>query len=154
MANFKFFNIGQANAEIERLDTENKRLAGELAGTQENAKAVEASATEAQSKIKQAEADVTTARQTISSMTSQIATAQADLAKAAKERDDAKAIIEKPDGEIARRASVKAAEITAAQGQPPIASAPAANPAAPAKPAMTGLAKVEAAFAAQLTNSK
>ena len=145
MPNFKFFNIGQANAEIERLETENKNVVQQMTVLQDNAAAVEKRAV-------QLEADLATAKQTLSTVQTAFDKRAVEFATVVKERDEALATIAKPDGEIARQASIKAVAITAAQGQPPIAAAPVVNPAIPTVPALTGLIKVEAAFKAGLAN--
>jgi chromosome segregation ATPase len=129
---WKFLNIGKANAEIERLET---ALAAEQAKvttlTQErdaaktalaendseiakNAAAVQTEITQVKAERDQAKADLGTAKTTIATLT--------------QERDEAKAKLTDPKGTIQSAATTKAAEITAAQGQPPIAAVPTTAP--------------------------
>lgn len=81
-----------------------------------------------------------------------LVTAANSIATLTKERDDAKATIAAPAGAIQTAAAAKAAEITAAQGQAPIATAPVATPAAKATETtgLKGLAAVRAAIKAQI----
>ena len=108
------FSLSKAHKEIER-------LTAELATAQESAKSnskeeVEAliKANDELTKANDAlSADLATARQTISTLTTRAESAEAATAAAQK-------IIDNPEGEIAKRASAQAAEITARLGQPPL----------------------------------
>ena len=110
---FKIFNIGKANEEVTRLESEVDRLTKELAAEKENseliARAAECSKTTASNfevQIKQAQSDLATAKQTIGTLTA--------------ERDSFKAIVESPEGEIEKRASAKATDLAAKMGVPPL----------------------------------
>lgn len=146
MAAYKFFNIGKANAEIDRLAAENTELQTRLKAAEENAAEV-AKAPE------QLTADLATARQSIASLTAQIDTIKRDSASASARADASDAALksekESKAGEIAKAASAKAMEITASQGQPPLAGSPPENPGAQSKivdPKLKGRERVAAAL--------
>ncbi len=116
MAEFKFFNIGKANAEIIRLETELAGVRAELAAGKENATAIEASAEATQAELTQAKADLVTAKASISSITAAHDAVKAEL-KTANEK------LANPSQQVKEAASRKAMEITQGQGQPPVAGA-------------------------------
>jgi len=160
---WKFLNIGKANAEIERLE---KALADEQAKTaalnkerdelktaaEANDSEIARNAEATGKELIQAKADLATAKQSVSTLTTERDDAKAQLATVGKERDELKAKIADPKGAIQTAASAKAAEITGAQGQPPIATAPVATPAA--KPAeasgLKGFDAVQAGIKTQI----
>lgn len=121
----KILNIFKANKEIER-------LTAELATAQESAKGGAKEETEAISEANKAlskanadleaentqlKADLATGKQTIGTLSAQKEKAETELAAA-------QATIANPEGEIEKRAAIKAAEITAKLGQPPIPGTP------------------------------
>ena len=113
------------------------------------------------SALAQVHADLATAKASIASLSDEIATEksslkvtedrlvkmQADLnsniVALEKENADLKAKLADPKGEIQRLAALKAAEITAGQGQPPVPAAPAKGSAVAAN--LTGLERAIAA---------
>lgn len=125
---FKFFNIGKANDEIVRLESEVTRLNSELVAAKENAAQVESAAEQTKTDLAAAQSKVTELEKTISQNASDLSAANLKATEAAKERDDLKAIIEKPDGEIEKRAAIKAQEIVASQGGAIIPIKPQTSP--------------------------
>lgn len=92
---------------------------------------------------KQLRTELETARSTISSHSAETTKLKADLAAR-----DAEIVDLKLKAQTAEQiGSHKAAQITAAQGQPPIPLSPEANPATPKGPELTGLARTTAALA-------
>jgi len=161
---WKFLNIGKANAEIERLEKELAAEQGKVATLtkeRDDAKAaleandseIAKNAESVQKELTTAKADLTAAQGQVTAITKERDDAKAQLATVTKERDEAKAKLADPKGPIQTAAAVKAAEITAGQGQAtPIAVSPVATPAAKVEaPKLKGLAKVQAAIKAQLT---
>lgn len=149
MATFKFFNIGKANAEIERLEAELTKSQAETKAAKDNAAEVETAA-EATS------AELTKVRIDLKAAQDQVAAKDAEVAKVSAELKDAKEKLANPSAQVKEIASHKAAEITAAQGQPPVKVPAVENPAAPAKEKnnLSGFAKVQAAFKAQIAPQK
>jgi len=149
---FKFFNIGKANAEVDRLEAEVARLTSELQSAQENAGAVEKGAEELRSSLLEAskanatkDAEIARLNGLVAGKDTELATTKAELAKANEK-------LANPSAQIQQAASVKAAEITAAQGQPPVKASPVENPSKQeAKPELKGFAKARAAFKAELS---
>lgn len=117
MANFRVFNIGAANKEIDRLEAELTKTQAELVAVKENAAAVEANAAELSEKLSVAIHATVTAEAAATALIARAEKAEADL-KAANDR------LANPSEEIKVRASQEALKITAAQGQPPIPTAP------------------------------
>lgn len=74
---------------------------------------------------------------------SELTSAKAKIAELEKENSELKASAKTAE----QIGSIKAAQITAAQGQPPLPISPEANPANPKGPELTGLARVTAALA-------
>lgn len=114
----KFFQIGKANEEIDRLTaelakvtTERDALAGNDSSVAADAEKIKGELAAANAKGVQLESDLATARQTIASLTEGKTKAEADL-KAARET------IADPNGEIQKLAATKAQEIAAGQGIP------------------------------------
>jgi chromosome segregation ATPase len=122
MANFKFFDIGKANSEIERLETE-------LASAAANSQQVSDSALALSNEIKQVKADLATAQKTIGALQSQVAEKDIRLATLQTDLTKSNAALADPSGVVEIRASARALEIVAAQGAKPISTTPAATPA-------------------------
>lgn len=102
---------------------------------------------------------------TISKLTSDLAVANAQLATLNADKSALEAAISKhaeelaaKDAEVDKRAAAKALEVTAKQGQPPVALGAApqnpAQPQAPAETKLTGLARVAAAINKEIGNRK
>lgn len=129
MAAKQFFNVVKANAEIARLDAEVTKLTTErdeaVKAASENNGAAVAAAETATQRAETAESALAAANQRISTLTAAAGTEASKLANVTKERDDAKAVIADPKGEIAKQASAQAQQITASQGQPPLKTTPA-----------------------------
>lgn len=113
MASYKFFSVGKANAEIERLEVELAKSQSEAKEASDNASEVVTAAEASQATWKQASADLETSKTSISSLTARAEKAEAAL-KVATEQ------LASPPAQIQTAAALKAAEITSAQGQPPI----------------------------------
>jgi predicted RNase H-like nuclease (RuvC/YqgF family) len=138
----KIFNIGKANAEVERLEKEIESLKAEVSTLKENAESVARVAEQAQAE----------AASKIESLEKENAQLKAETEKA---QAELKAKNDSFSAEVEKAASAKALQITSAQGQPPIATkqqeqTPASNP----KTELKGLARVRAAFEAELAASK
>lgn len=110
---FKFFNIGKANEEIDKLEASVAQLTAERDAIRGNTGQVEAAAEKlksglaaADAKIVQLESELSTARTAGTSLTAELSAANAKLAN--------------PDERIKEAASIQAAEITAKLGQPPV----------------------------------
>jgi hypothetical protein len=101
MANFRFFNIGQANAEIDRLEAEALKLKQDFATASQDETA----------KLAQINADLVTARQTIATLTTQLDAANQTI----------------KDREAASSPSAQALAIVAAQGVPPVPQNPGSS---------------------------
>lgn len=156
MAAFKFFNIGKANAEIERLEAELTKSQSETKAAQENAGEVEASAEASVKELEKAKTDLKVAQDQVAAKDLQIAAKDSEIATVKAELKAANEKIANPSAQIIQLASHKAAEITAAQGQPPVKVQTNENPAAAGNEPnnLIGLAKVQAAFKAQLEKQK
>jgi len=146
---YKFFNIGKANEEIDKLEAAVAKLTAERDAIKDNDSTIAAEAEKlktrlasADAKVVQLDADLATARQSISSLTTERDAARSELATA-------NAALANPEQRIKEAASVQAAQITASLGQPPIA----AQPAAPPNPSagLTGLERAIAAHKASQT---
>ena len=127
-AAYKFFNIGKANEEIDRLEslvasltTQVETLKGNDSEIAAAAEKVKGELATASAKIVQLESDLGTARQTISTVTAARDKAETDL-------KEANAKLANPEQRIKEAASVHAAEITARLGQPPVVAAPTTAP--------------------------
>lgn len=144
-ASFKFFKIGEANSEIDRLTAENATLQGRITALEANPGEV-----------------VANVEKTLAEKDAEIAKHRADVDRLSKENEahaaklkETAAKIEGIDAEIDKRASAKALVITAAQGQPPLKGSGSQNPAAnktAIDPKLTGLEKAYAAHSAQTAN--
>jgi hypothetical protein len=99
---WKHFNIGKANAENERLETENANLTKRVAELEA-----------AQKAITDNESDVAKAA---TELTARLDVANKRIAELEKERDQLKADVKTAEASAAK----KALEITGAQGQPPV----------------------------------
>jgi chromosome segregation ATPase len=113
MAEYKFFNIGKANAEIERLTAELETVKAESVQSKQHAEEVEKAAEGIQAALVQAKADLETAKASVSTLTARAEKAESDF-KSAQDK------IANPDAQIVQIASRKALQITQAQGQPPV----------------------------------
>jgi chromosome segregation ATPase len=156
MADFKFFNIGKANAEIVRLEAEVTKSQAETKAAKDNAVEVEAAAEATSAELITAKAELKTAKDQVAAKDLELAAKDSEIAIVKAELKTAKEQLANPSEQIRKIASHKAAEITAAQGQPPVKVATAENPAAAGKEPnnLVGLAKVQAAFKAQLEKQK
>ncbi|HWN95015.1 MAG TPA: hypothetical protein VNT99_08280 [Methylomirabilota bacterium] len=141
MATFKFFNIGKANEEISRLETENARITADALTSTQNSAAVEERAT-------QLSHDLATATQSIGSLSAQVTTLNQSVTDITADRDALAAKLANPSAQIVALAAVKAGEVAAAQGIPPIAIAVVPDPTAVAKASVTNLSGLEKAIAA------
>lgn len=157
---FKFFNIGKANAEITRLEQENQKLQSDLKAAQENSVAIEKRAEELQGEATKKDSDLKAANEQVTKLTSELSakaeevkSKETELTKVKGELKTAQDTIAEPSGQIQTAAAAKAAQITAAQGQPPVVASTHTNPAEKSKDnasGLTGISKVQAAFKAQL----
>lgn len=152
-ANYRFFKIADANAEIDRLTNDNSALKQRAEAAEQNAADVAEQAekarkeTEGSPNIQKLLDDEKAAH---TETRKQLEKATADL-KAAK--DEAAALPEKIKTEGAKEAQ----KIMASLGQPPIQTRPAENPAATQKTdlsQLTGLEKTKASFIANLKSQK
>lgn len=140
---FKFFSIGKANEEIDKLESSLAELTRERDALKENSAAIETDAENVKSELASAgakavqlESDLATARQSITSLT-----VERDAAVSAQKAAEAK--LANPSAQIKEAAALQALEITAKLGQPPVTSAP---PPAPANPG-AGLKGLDLAIA-------
>ncbi len=117
---YKFLFIGKANAEIERLTAENAKLTTER---DEAKTALEANQSELATQCEDLQGQVTTATAAADAAKAKVTALEGELASTKAELQAAKDRIANPPAEIVKIASAKAAEITQAQGQPPIAAA-------------------------------
>ncbi len=152
---WKFLNIAKANAEIDRLNTENEKLTRERddaraaleannSDTVKEAEKLQGQVAEAGKTIQARDAEVTRLNGLVASKDTELATARAELSKANEK-------FANPSAQIQQAASVKAAEITSAQGQPPVKASPVENPSKQeGKTELKGFAKARAAFKAEL----
>lgn len=149
---YKFYNIGKANAEIERLENELKSEKEKVSALESNEPEALAAAqgelANLKTKLAQTESDLATAKQSIQT----VSTERDKLAaKATKLEADLAASTANVDAEASR----KALEITATQGQPPVETKPTAEPAKPeTKTELKGLDKVRAAIREQIKGTK
>jgi chromosome segregation ATPase len=124
---WKFLNIGKANAEIERLEKEVETAKAEAA----NAKtALETNNSEIAAQLEKVQGELTAANTSLAARTTELSSAKASLLAAQAEVTTLKATIADPKGEIEKRASAKALEITAGQGQPPVGVTSTSSPGA------------------------
>ena len=143
----KIFNIGKANAEIDRLQDSLKQSQEEIATLKENATALEKAAEAEKERADKAGADTKPLNDRISELEKEVSAAKAE---AIKTKTEAEAHCKDFDGKVAKAASQKAVTITASQGQPaPIAGKPEEK-AGELKANLTGLARVKANFEAAL----
>lgn len=117
---YKFFNIGKANEEIERLEKDNAALTQQLKDARENADLVARNADELRAEHARQSEELATAKTDLKASGEKVTKLEADL-------KTAQDIIAKPDGEIHRLASLRAQEITAGLGIKPVQLTPA-NP--------------------------
>lgn len=119
---WKFLNIGKANAEVDRLNAEVLKLTAER---DEAKTALESNSTEVTAHAEGLQANAETLKAEKLKAEQQVATLTTQMAAQATEMATAKERLANPTAETAKLASHKAAEITGAQGQPPIATTPA-----------------------------
>jgi chromosome segregation ATPase len=155
-----FLNIGKANVEIDRLNAEVLKLTSERdaakTALESNTSEVVTQAEGLQTQLTAATSTITGLQGQVGTLTASVAAKDADLVTVRAELATAKDTIANPSAQIVKIASVKAAEITGAQGQPPVITTPAATPAAVKAEAagLFGLAKVQAAIKAQISQTK
>jgi septal ring factor EnvC (AmiA/AmiB activator) len=111
--------------------------AGNLLGLAEKNLTAESDLTKARadlasktSELEQSNAQVVTLTADLAARTTELASTKATLIAAQSEVTTLKATIADPKGEIEKRASAKALEITAGQGQPPVGVTAASSPGA------------------------
>jgi chromosome segregation ATPase len=152
MADLKFWNIGKANAEIVRLEAEVVKAQAETKAAKDNAAEVETAAEATSAELVTTKAELKTDKDQVAAKDLQIAAKDSEIATVKAELKTTQEKLANPSVQITQIASQKAAEITAAQGQPPVKVPTNTNPAAAGKEPnnLTGLAKVQAAFKAQL----
>lgn len=93
----------------------------------EGKKAAEATSAEAQARIAELETDLEAEKLAVEAIEKDLTEAKAQMEKAQAELKVAQAAIKDPNGEIEKKASLKAAEIVAAQGAPPVKTADSAS---------------------------
>jgi seryl-tRNA synthetase len=122
---WKFLSISKANAEVARLEAEVAAVTKERdeakAALESNATEVTQHAEEVQASAETLKAEKLKADGQVTSLTSELTAVKAELVAA-------KAELANPAAQIVQIASHKAAEITGAQGQPPISTTPAGTP--------------------------
>lgn len=144
-APFRFYKIGEANAEIERLTAENISLNGRISAMESNPGEAVANAEKA---IAEKDAEISRVKSESDRLAKQISDNASDL----KTANDKLAAM---PAEIENAASLKAKEIAAAQGIPPVKDTPPANPkanSAKIDPTLKGIEKAYAAHAAATAN--
>lgn len=109
--------------------------AGNLFGAAEKVESIANGAPDAK-QLTELKSEVQALKEANEKLQEELSSTKEELVKATKQRDEFKAIIDKPDGEIEKRAGLKAKEITAALGQPPL----------DVKPGTTGGADILAQF--------
>jgi hypothetical protein len=112
MATYKFYAIKDANAEIERLGQEVARLTAEAGKVSENSAIVDG----LKADLAARDGEITTLKNELTEKVSALAAAVKSNEEAAAETNRLAGLIESPDSEIERRASMKALEIAAGQG--------------------------------------
>lgn len=148
MLEMKIFNIGKANAEIEKLQKDLEAAQAESKTLKENIATIEAAAESEKDRADKASKEADSLRSQIKELTDAKAKAEADALKI---KTDFEAKEKNLAAEVEKQASAKALQITAGQGQPPIVAAPAANPAKPeTKSDLKGLDLVRSSFEAQV----
>ena len=139
---WKFYNVGKANTEIERLEAEVATLKAQLADAvvtpEEITKHAEAMAA--------ANTDLTAKLADVSAKLEDVTLAKNALEAAA---FDHGAALAAKDAEVERLAAAKALEITQKQGQPPIPAEAQEAQKAQAKQELKGLSRVTAALKAE-----
>ncbi len=138
---YRFYAIAEANKEITRLEALVAERDTTLTAAQERISALEKVNSDPSAELIQSRADLGTARQTIGTLESRVKTLEADAVTIKADADKAKA-------GAAKQASIKAAEITAGQGQPPIAANPTSTPANTKASDVSKLKGLEKAIAA------
>jgi chromosome segregation ATPase len=144
---WKFYNVGKANAEIERLEAEVATLKAQLADAvvtpEEITKHAEAMAA--------ANADLTAKLADVSAKLGGATLARVALETAVSTHAETLAA---KDAEVERLAAAKALEITQKQGQPPIPADAQEAQKAQAKQELKGLARTTAALKAEYSQTK
>jgi chromosome segregation ATPase len=145
---FRFYKISEANTEIARLDSKVADLEAKLTSAASTDPELAEQADSIRKDRDSIKAENDSLKAQISTLTQERDSARAEAVKA---KTDAEAHCKEFDEKVKTAAARGAVTITAAQGQPPIAQTPAATPAAePAKPILTGLAKVQASIRKEL----
>lgn len=134
----KFWNTGQANAEIEKLEARVAELTAENSNLKQNASEIETAAQALQgdfqkavARAEKAEGEVAAANARLSELTAAKDKAEAE-AKAAAEK------LANPSEIIKTTASAQAAAIVASVGHAPLATAPGVDPQTEKKPEVKG----------------
>jgi seryl-tRNA synthetase len=123
---WKFLNIAKANAEVDRLNGELTKVTVER---DEARTALESNSAEVTKHAEELQGQVNADTARIAELEASIKGKDAELAVVKAELQVAKDRIANPTSEVVKIAAHKAAEITGAQGQPPITSTPAGTPA-------------------------
>jgi len=123
MATFKFYKIGEANAEITRLEGEVTRLEVELNSANSNANEIAADAQATQKEFDEAKTELAAVKQRATPDADQAEKVKMLTEENEKLKTELKALqdtINSPDGEIETRSAAKAQHIAAGQGIPPL----------------------------------
>lgn len=135
MANYRFFKISEANSEIDRLTAELEKSQTALKQEQKKAADLQASVEELGEQSKATtSAEVTNLKAMLAAAEERATKAEASLADTQKQLAEANKKVEALPGEIEKVASIKAREITAAQGQPAVPDKPATTAATTGNP--------------------
>jgi len=118
----KIFNIGKANAELERIQKELEEAKAENQSLKENASAIEKAAEAEKARADKAEADAKESQSRAESAAKLLQDQAAKLADFEAKLKAANDTISNPAGEIETRAAAKAQAIMASLGVPPVAA--------------------------------
>lgn len=144
----KIFNIGKANAEIERLQESLKQSQEEIATLKENATALEKGAESEKARADKAEESAKTAgSDRIAALEKENTELKARAEKAEKEKAEH---CKEFDDKVEKAASAKALQITASQGQPAVATPKVENPEQKPGEGLKGLSAVTEIFKSQI----
>lgn len=142
-----FFNIGKANAEIERLQESLKQSQEEIATLKENAAVLEKAAECEKARADKADEALKAAgdgdKGRIAALEKDNGDLRARAEKAEKEKEE---YCKDFDGKVEKAAAQKALSITAGQGQPPVTPPANGEKPAPAAKELKGFERVVAAF--------
>lgn len=140
------FNISKANARIAELESQ-------LSAATENSAAVEKRATDLQAELKTAQDALTTEKGNILKVQADFKAASDKVTKLETDLKVSQEAQADFDKKVATAASTKAGAIVAEIGHAPLKDDKAENPGTETKPALFGIAKVQAAIKAQLATS-